>query len=318
MRIELLREFIELARDLDFRATAARLNLAPSSLSGHIAEIEREVGFSLVSRWPSRALTPQGNQFLKYAYKITGLYDEALQRCADLGKGARQRVKIANTGMSPRVHKFLFALLAKYGREHPAVEFDCRAFEGKGSNVRDLLCGVVDIAFVASAVADPRAEMERQGIACAPLCREESAVWVARESSLARGEALAVADLDLYSFPLMTGPSFADYKRSLEENMAVDGAAPVVVPYHTESFQDYVLNAFGRDDVLAASRSFFEDIPEFALYPERVVKYFNPPSYPAFYLGRRLDETSPTVLDLYDYLLNLAATIDYPGLLRAE
>lgn len=141
MRIELLEEFIEFSRDLNFKATAARLHLSPSSFSEHMDKLEREIGFALVTRWPNRALTPQGSRFLKYAHKITRLYAEALRRCASPGSVARQRIRVSCTGMSPRVHDYFFALLAEYGNEHPEVEFVCGEYSKKGGNVRALACG---------------------------------------------------------------------------------------------------------------------------------------------------------------------------------
>ena len=69
--------------------------------------------------------------------------------------------------------------------------------------------------------------------------------------------------------------------------------------------------------MFTATRSFFEDIPAFGLHPERTVVYYDPPVFSPFYLGRRIDESSQAVLDLYNWLLEQANEIDVTGLVGA-
>ena len=317
MRIELLEEFIELSRDLDFKATAARLHLSPSSFSEHMDKLEREMGFALVTRWPNRALTPQGSRFLKYAHKITRLYAEALRSCASPGSVARQRIRVSCTGMSPRVHDYFFALLAEYGNEHPEVEFVCGEYSKKGGNVRALACEAVDLAFVVRKPDVSLADLERRGVACAVFCREEAGVWLLKSNPLVQKKGLRVDDFDLCSFPLMSGSTYDDFKANVETSFSEVGATPIITPYYASSFEEYLSNAFGEDEMFTATRSFFEDIPAFGLHPERTVVYYDPPVFSPFYLGRRVDERSQAVLDLYGWLLDQAGELDVAGLVGA-
>lgn len=317
MRIELLEEFIELSCDLDFKATAARLNLSPSSFSEHMDKLEREVGFALVTRWPNRALTPQGSRFLKYAHKITRLYAEALQSCANPRSVARQRIRVSCTGMSPRVHDCFFALLAEYGNERPEVEFACGEYTKKGGNVQALARGAVDIAFVVRKPDVSPVDLERRGVVCSVFCREEAGVWLLKSNPLVQKKGLRMDDFDLCGFPLMSDSTYDDFKASVETSFSEAGATPIITPYYTSSFEEYLSNAFGEDEMFTATRSFFEDIPAFGLHPERTVVYYDPPVFSPFYLGRRIDESSQAVLDLYNWLLEQANEIDVTGLVGA-
>lgn len=307
MRIETLREFVELARDLDFGATAARLNLSQSALSNHIGALEKEVGFELIVRWPNRTLTPQGNLFLKYAQSITGIYTEALQKCAAVGpREHAECVRVSTGGMSPAMQRTMFALLGAYGSDHPEVRLEYCSLRTRESNIDNLLAGKVDIAFVASTSGNPVPAAARRGVACMPCLKEETSLWVSRYSFLLHGDTLGVEDLDHYRFPLMNNALYDYHKLSLETSLEAVGATPVISPYYADSFEDYVLNAFDDGDLYVANKSSFTKSSAFSLVPDRLIVPFRPAIYSASYLGRRKDEDSPAVLALYDYLISSA------------
>lgn len=71
------REFIVLAASLNYTKAAAKLNMSQSSLSRHIADLERELGFSLFDRNPL-ALTAAGRHYMEAISALIERLDEAV------------------------------------------------------------------------------------------------------------------------------------------------------------------------------------------------------------------------------------------------
>lgn len=74
---EYSREFVVLARRLNFSEAALELNVSQPSLSRHIAELERELGFKLLERNPV-SLTAAGKHYLEVAGTIIEMLDQAI------------------------------------------------------------------------------------------------------------------------------------------------------------------------------------------------------------------------------------------------
>ena len=71
MDTDILQEFAELAKRLNFTETARMLNMSQPTLSKHISSFERELHIELFDRSGSALrLTRAGTELLPYAYKI--------------------------------------------------------------------------------------------------------------------------------------------------------------------------------------------------------------------------------------------------------
>ncbi|MEC4176779.1 LysR family transcriptional regulator [Adlercreutzia sp. R21] len=88
MRLSYLREFVTLASYTKLTAAARALHMSPSTLSQHLAAIEREIGCELFSREGGFALTREGETALEHAQKIMFEYNELLRDCAVGGDAA--------------------------------------------------------------------------------------------------------------------------------------------------------------------------------------------------------------------------------------
>lgn len=75
MTLDLMREYIVFAKHLNFSHAARELNLTQSTLSKHIAALEKELGFPVVTRGRELRFTAQGKAFLESAQKVVHLYD---------------------------------------------------------------------------------------------------------------------------------------------------------------------------------------------------------------------------------------------------
>lgn len=86
MRIEHLREFIVLARHLNFRKAARELYITQPALSNHIAGMEKELGFDLVQRGQRISLTPAGKIMFTGAENMLAEYDQVVANAAAAAK----------------------------------------------------------------------------------------------------------------------------------------------------------------------------------------------------------------------------------------
>lgn len=95
MRTEYLEEFIAFSRHLSFSETAEELFIAKSTLSTHIANLERELGLKLIDRDNDNALTQEGALFLDGAKSALETLEGTVTRCTRFREEAAGRVRIA-------------------------------------------------------------------------------------------------------------------------------------------------------------------------------------------------------------------------------
>ncbi|MEC4295408.1 LysR family transcriptional regulator [Adlercreutzia shanghongiae] len=82
MRLSYLKELVTLASYTKLTSAARALHMSPSTLSQHLAAIEREIGCELFSRENGFTLTREGETALEHAQKIMFEYNELLRDCA--------------------------------------------------------------------------------------------------------------------------------------------------------------------------------------------------------------------------------------------
>lgn len=95
MRIEHIREFVDLAECLNFTLTARRQNISQPVLSTHIKSIENELGVKLFDRdHHSVNLTRSGRLFYEEAVQIISRYDRALLTIERAEKGGGDSLSV--------------------------------------------------------------------------------------------------------------------------------------------------------------------------------------------------------------------------------
>lgn len=79
MKIEYIQEFIRVTETMNFKQAAQELFISQSNLSGHIASMEKSLGFELFERKNGTCakLSPAGAVFLGYAQELVDLYEDA-------------------------------------------------------------------------------------------------------------------------------------------------------------------------------------------------------------------------------------------------
>ncbi|WP_028936118.1 LysR family transcriptional regulator [Pseudonocardia spinosispora] len=149
-----LRVFVTVVDTGGITVAARSLDMAQSTVSAHIRQLEAEMGVGLVSR-ETGALKPTdaGEVLLGYARRVLSTYAEAVDSLHRLGNGpVRGTLSIGGTatageGVLPR-------LLVRYSRLHPLVDLDLR-IDNTSETLRQLDAGEVGLVVAADAGAAP-------------------------------------------------------------------------------------------------------------------------------------------------------------------
>ena len=106
-----IREFQTLAEHLNFTSAARELGLSQSGLSRHMAALEHELGFPLLTRSPVK-LTAAGARYLEHVGAILGAHDQLVRECKALSKSQAAPLRIAMAESSGQPACMAYAILA--------------------------------------------------------------------------------------------------------------------------------------------------------------------------------------------------------------
>ena len=183
------REFVVLASHLNFTTAAKELHISQPGLSRHIAELEKEVGFTLVFRNPVK-LTAAGKSYLHGIMPVIESLDHVLAESRAIAKSAKARVSIRKPALEGHATQIALKAIAM------AKEADCLAefvLEGdrKLSTLEAIVLGEADVGFVYDYYEN---EDLPEGVSCELLSEEPFHMWVHRDNPLAVKEPLYFAD----------------------------------------------------------------------------------------------------------------------------
>ncbi|MFB9838848.1 LysR family transcriptional regulator [Actinoallomurus acaciae] len=152
MQLRHVESFLAVVEEGQFARAASRLFLSPPAVTGHVRQLERELGTPLLHRSPV-SLTPAGLRFLPHAQAMVTAANAASTAVKDL-RGTREtviRVGVMAPGAAELTPAILRAFVHAQPRTHLTVE---------GLGFTDFLSAVVehrvDVAFVRPAPEDER------------------------------------------------------------------------------------------------------------------------------------------------------------------
>ena len=116
MEIQQLYYYMELCKQKNFTEAGYACNMTQGALSKQIRKLENELGITLIRRNTRRfELSKEGEIFLSYAKKMTGIYEEMLKNVQK-----NQEIKI---GCMPVLAPYHFArLVADFRKEYPDIK----------------------------------------------------------------------------------------------------------------------------------------------------------------------------------------------------
>lgn len=233
--LERSREFIVLARRSNFKTAAAELNLSQPSLSRHIAELERELGFKLLERKPV-ALTPAGKRYLEVIGDIIDRLDEAIADGRALARETTESIRVAMIPSASLMTDIAFAALALMREDNPLVTMQVRTDSSR--NAYELAVeGEADAALLSCKPASIP-----DGFSCTWLTDCDSAVWTHRESPLMTKQSVDVEELAAYHLIASTNQTFYSWFESQRASLRKLGIEPKVRLKALDSLFDFALS----------------------------------------------------------------------------
>ena len=142
----LLRQFIAVAEELNFRRAAERLHMAQPPLSQAILRLEEALGYPVFERTNRKvSLTPAGTAFLATARQLLASLEEGVAAARRVAQGIEGHLRLSFIHITPYAH-VLNALRALRAAS-PAVQFSLREASTQ-QQVEWLEAGQVDIALL--------------------------------------------------------------------------------------------------------------------------------------------------------------------------
>ena len=188
VRIQYIREFLELASTLNYTEAAKRLHITQPALSKHIDAMERMLGARLLTRSSSGVeLTGAGRAFLDDARRIVNDYDCALDKIESRKRGLASVIRIGYLRDAAR--RVLLPLHAWFKRYHPDVELRFLSVEYMRL-ADDLRSRQADVIITMDDDPGLRAECE-----AVPLYDDTFVAAVAPWHRLAQRDSVKLADL---------------------------------------------------------------------------------------------------------------------------
>ena len=213
MKLELLHEFVVLAKHQSFTSAARELYQSQPNLSMHINAMEKELGHALFERNNSSvSLTPAGTALLDYAQRILNTYHEALEACAEAAC-ERPSLRMCSVIPGSRYHDVLMRL-----KEPPFVFVD---LELEMSCIKALQKGIADcgICYDYPNVFGKLEESRFKGIKFAGIGQGKMAICMMKSHPLASKPTLSRADFNGETAVCFAGSHFDDWQRLLRKLM---------------------------------------------------------------------------------------------------
>lgn len=141
-----IRSFLILAEELNYRRTAARLNLDQSALSRRIQKLEAGLGFRLFERTTREVLLTQaGRDFYEENSEILNQYAQSVESARQIAEGKTGRLHIGY--MAFAAPELMPRAMARFQEQHPHVQVKLRYIRTRGQKIA-LAHDEIDIGFL--------------------------------------------------------------------------------------------------------------------------------------------------------------------------
>ena len=241
MYTEYLREFLALARRLNYTQAAGDLHISQPTLSRHVAELEKHFGCDLVETIDQRLrLTYPGEVLLNEANALLRCEDRLERALADARNVVPAYLKIEDWRYSPATMRMLreavnrvTAKASEYRVEFVPVEYGVEMVEA----VRD---GTLDVGILAhTAIGEPDFS-EGSDIGVLPLLETRSRLcfFMDAENPLAQRESISLDDLHGHPITVPLNPECVNIRGDLTSLCRARGFEPVFYATRLASIED--------------------------------------------------------------------------------
>ncbi len=217
----LLRQFIVVAEELNFRRAAIRLHMSQPPLSVAIRNLETQIGTSLFDRSKHHVrLTQAGQIFYSDAVRLLQQAQQAVERARRTGQGLEGSLRLS---FVPSAALDLLPLIfKKFQRGYPTVQLRLTA-DNTRRQLQALRNGETDLALVVGPVPDTR------DLTLIDLKAQKFAVAVPAGHALARRERVQLRELAAESFIAFPSSEGAGFATALTQACQSAGFVPRIV-----------------------------------------------------------------------------------------
>jgi DNA-binding transcriptional LysR family regulator len=218
MELRQLEYFLAVAEEANFTRAAERVHISQSGVSAQIKALENEVGAPLFDRSGRVArLTESGAAALPYARAALDAATD-LRRAIDevngLVRGHLTVGMVTGCEITP-----LFAALAAFREEHPAIELEL-VEDNSDQLIAAVRTGALDVALVGVAGEAP------EHLSAQVIADEGLVALTSPDAELARFERVPLRELTAY--PIVTLPEGTGIRAAFDEACLAEGLVPDV------------------------------------------------------------------------------------------
>lgn len=186
--LEYSREFSVLATHLNYTTAALELNLSQPSLSRHIAELERELGFMLFKRSPVE-LTPAGKYYLESINSIIETLDSTIKQGREIEQRESPSLSLCGITWNTPYMNAVYGGIAQLREVYPDISLSF--YENRSQSIKDsVLKGDAEIGILLDEVTDLP-----PGYTCEWFMDCPFSAWVRRDNPILTKGAVSFSDL---------------------------------------------------------------------------------------------------------------------------
>ncbi len=256
MDTDILQEFAELAKRLNFTETARMLNMSQPTLSKHISSFERNLRIELFDRSGSMLrLTRAGTELLPYAYKILESQKDFYSKVKSLRATPPPQLRVGGFVDEELVSQTLSRMLVAMSETHGRNFLEVRPAKHR-LPAELLLDDAVDIVFDYAYERDDAATIDSVSIG--------SLSWVAvvsKDHRLANQETISVDDLRNETLVKIEGAHISEAWRFIEECCIRHGFNPKIRRYYSMRLTDLITTAASlNSEILILGENFIKRV----------------------------------------------------------
>ena len=254
-----IREFQTLAEHLNFTSAARELGLSQSGLSRHMAALEHDLGFELLTRSPVR-LTPAGARYLERVGGILDAHDQLVRECAALSKNQTPALRIAMAESSGQPACMAYAILASMHESDEGFSYELVVDRAKtveqlvqesAADVALAYCAPGDGIDEGPAAASSPWEAPMADVAYDFMYNEPLSAWVHEDNPVFEGDA-TLEDLAACKLPISSNRMFKTWTDGICALFERNGCKPKTLTKDASALNEFLV-ALKEDEVVFTS-----------------------------------------------------------------
>lgn len=257
MDTDILHEFAELAKRLNFTETARMLNMSQPTLSKHISSFERDLRIELFDRSGGMLrLTRAGTELLPFAYKIIESQKDFYSKVKDLRAAPPPQLRVGGFVDEELVSQTLSNMLVAMSEKHGRNFLEVRPAKHKLPSellLNDSVDIVFDYAYGHEEVDDLIDSVDIGSLS-----------WIAvvsKDHRLAGQKGISVDDLENETLIKIEGAHISEAWRFIEECCKRHGFTPKIRRHYSMRLTDLITTAASlSDEILILGENFIKRV----------------------------------------------------------